>query len=237
MPGTTALLWGATAGISGVLGLAVFYGAMARGMMSLVAPVSALVAAAVPAAAGVLRGDALGPPQLVGMVLALVAVAVISRPLGNEPGPARPGRMDGTAPRNDAWVLPMAIAAGLGFAGFFLAIDQAHVAGGAQWWPVTAARLGGSLVVLAVVIATRTRPSAPWRVAPLLLATSVGDLGGTLFFSLAILAGPLSLGAVVSSLYPVTTVLLAWLLLRERLGRAHLLGVVLALAGVLLISV
>ena len=131
----------------------------------------------------------------------------------------------------------MAIAAGLCFAGFFLAIAEARAVGGTQWWPIAAARLSGSVLVAVAILVTRRRPIAPRRVVPLLVIAALGDLGGTAFFSLAIASGPLSLGAVLSSLYPVTTVILAWLFLHERLGASQLVGVGLALAGVVLISV
>jgi drug/metabolite transporter (DMT)-like permease len=133
-------------------------------------------------------------------------------------------------------VFALAVVAGLFFAGFFLSIDQAHSAGGAQWWPVVGARLSGSIVVVAVVVLGRSRPIVTSAAAPLLVLTAVGDLGGTLLFSFAVASGPLSVATVLSSLYPVGTVLLAWLVLHERLAPTQLVGVVLALAGVVLIS-
>lgn len=231
VPSTEALVWAAGAGISGATGLAVFFRAMTRGNMSLVAPVGALVAASVPALIGVMRGEALEALQMVGIVLALVAVAVISRPAPDASSSA--SRSDGVA---SAHVLPLAMLAGLGFAGFYVGIDHSRVAGAAQWWPIVAARAAGATMVLAWALATRTIPRASIRAAPVLVAAALGDLGGILLFSLAIASGPLSVAAVLSSLYPVTTVLLAWLLLRERLGRAHGAAVVLALVAVALIA-
>jgi drug/metabolite transporter (DMT)-like permease len=225
--------------VSGTAALGMFFAAMARGMISLVTPVAALVSAAIPAVVGVLRGEALQPPQLVGMVLALIAVAVISRPVEHDGADGSPATLAGGGGRPVAAsgvVLLLAVLAGIGFAGFFLALDNARQAGGETWWPVVAARSTGSLAVLAFIVATRSVPRASVRSAPLLLVAALGDIGGTVFFNLAIETGPLSLAAVLSSMYPVTTVILAWLVLRERLGRAQLVAVVLALVGVVLIA-
>ncbi len=231
------LVWGAVAGTSGGLGLGLFFAAMARGLISIVTPVAALVSAAVPAIVGVLRGEPLTRPQVAGMLLALVAVAIISRPQEDD-GSTRAtiSGGGGRQPRGSGTVLGLAVAAGLGFAGFYLAMDGAMLAGGDVWWPVVAARTTGSVLVLATLVVLRTAPRAPLRVLPLLVLAAIGDVGGIVFFNIAIASGPLSLAAVLSSMYPVTTVLLAWLVLRERLGRGHLLAVILALVGVVLIA-
>ncbi|MBA2254306.1 MAG: EamA family transporter, partial [Chloroflexi bacterium] len=218
-------------------GLALFFSAMVRGMISLVTPITALVSASVPAIVGMVRGEALTQAQLGGMILALVAVTIISRPLGSdaagESRPAGDGRRQRAGSRP---VLGLSVMAGLGFAGFFLAMDNAELAGGDLWWPIVAARTIGSVLVLAALLFVRTIPRAPLPVVPFLLIAALGDAGGIIFFNVAIASGPLSLAAVLSSMYPVATVLLAWTVLHERLGRGHLLAVVLALVGVVLIA-
>jgi drug/metabolite transporter (DMT)-like permease len=237
IPSGEVLAWGTVAGVSSFVGLGLFFAAMARGMISIVTPVAALVSAAIPAVIGVSRGETLQPPQLIGMVLALIAVAVISRPLEGES--AGQGTLAGGGERRPAssgTVVGLAILAGLGFAGFFLSMDNAKLAGGDVWWSIVAARATASVMVLATLVMLRTVPRAPMRVVPLLVIAAAGDVGGILFFNMAIATGQLSLAVVLSSMYPVITTILAWLVLRERLGRAHLTAVILALVGVVLIA-
>jgi len=108
---------------------------------------------------------------------------------------------------------------------------------GNLWLPLLMAR--GSAAGVLLVLATVTRAAslgAASRYLPLLVIVGLTDLGGSLFFMLANASGPLSIAVVLSSLYPVTTALLAWLVLRERLGRAQLVGAGLALAGIALIA-
>ena len=231
MPTTSALDWAFLAGASGVVGLAAFYRGLARGAMGLVAPLSALIGAGLPALVGLVAGDELQPLHLAGIACALAAVVLTSRP-------AR-------ATAADARQLPLVLIAGLGFAGFFLAMDEANGLGAETWWPAVIARVAGlSLVALAALAvasgrftAAGGRQDVPLRsMLPLFLLTGLGDLGGNAFFLLANAQGQLSVTAVLASLYPVATVALAWLFLGERLARSHLVGVALALVGVALIA-
>ncbi len=222
-PPGPALAWALVGGASGVIGLGGFYRALSQGAMGLVAPLSALIGAGLPALVGVLLGEDLLPAHVAGIACALVAVALTSRPVATTAGDARQ--------------LPLVFVAGLGFAGFFLAMDEASRLGGQTWSLMIAARLAGLGLVVIALIATASRPVPPRRsVLPLFLVAGVGDLGGNAFFLLANEHGQLSIAAVLSSLYPVMTVGLAWLFLRERLGRSHVVGVALALAGVALIA-
>jgi drug/metabolite transporter (DMT)-like permease len=129
------------------------------------------------------------------------------------------------------------VCAGLGFAGFYLLMNEARGLGGELWWPVNAARATSLTGVLIVAGVTRARLIPPRDQVPLLVATGLGDLGGNTFFVQANAVGPLSIAAVVSSLYPVTTVLLARIVLGERLSRVQLAGVGLALVGIVLITI
>ena len=224
-PGGETLAWGAAAGVAGASGLYAFYRALASGQMALVAPLTAVIGAGVPAAVGIVRGDQLTAWQLGGMACGLVAIVVVSWPgrAGSHAGPAT------------IRLLPLIVIGGLGFAGFFLAIHQAMSVGGTTWWPLVGARAAS--VTLAAGIAVAARPSrAGWRAAvPLLLVAGLADYGGNGLFLLAA-RGALSVPVVLSSLYPVTTVLLAAWLLHERLHRWQLAGIALALAGVALIA-
>jgi len=225
-PGGESLAWGAAAGMAGACGLYAFYRALASGQMAVVAPLVAVIGAGVPAAVGIARGDQLSALQLGGMACGLAAIVVVSWP----------GRATPHAGPATVRLLPLIILGGLGFAGFFLGIHEAMRVGGATWWPLLGAR--SATVLLAVVVALVVRPR--WEgvpdVAPLILAAGVADYGGNAFFLLASQGGGLSVPVVLSSLYPVTTVLLAAWLLHERLHRWQVGGIVLAVAGVALIA-
>jgi len=224
-PGLETLAWGATAGVAGASGLYAFYRALAGGRMALVAPLTAVIGAGVPAAVGIVRGDQLTGLQLGGLACGLMAIVVVSWPGGvgprSGPGVAR--------------LLPLIVIGGLGFAGFFLAIHQAMTVGGTTWWPLVGARV--ATVALAGGIALLVRPSRRGLRAAsrLLLVAGLADYGGNGLFLLAA-RGALSVPVVLSSLYPVTTVLLAAWLLHERLHRWQVGGIALALAGVALIA-
>jgi drug/metabolite transporter (DMT)-like permease len=233
-PPAFALAIAGLAGMSGVFGLASLFRALATGPMGLVAPAVAVIGAGVPAVVGIVRGDALSAVQLVGLVAALVAVTIASRP--SEPAAAPTSRSGSLAvgSRASLWLIALA---GLGFAGFYLLMNEARAAGAQVWWPINAARATSLIAVLVVALAARHRIVPPLDQVPLLVVTGLGDLGGNAFFVLANSIGPLSIAAVVSSLYPVTTVLLARVVLGERLSRVQLAGVGLALVGIVLITI
>jgi drug/metabolite transporter (DMT)-like permease len=236
MPGDEALAYGALAGVSGALGIGCFYLALSRGMMGLVAPLSALIAASVPAVIGLVSGGSTDPAVLAGMGAALVAVLLITLPEGRADGPSIP-RFHGSRLRE----LGLIVVSGLSFAGFFLAVDRSQEAGGGIWWPLLMVKVGGvvsvSLVALALV-AIRRMPGAPHARAAVSVAllAGLGDLGGNLFFILASEVGELAVVVVLAALYPVSTAILAWVLLHERLGRVRFAGVALAIMSVVLIG-
>lgn len=240
-PAVGSLAWGAVAGIGGLVGLVGLYLALARGTMGIVAPMTALVAATVPAAVGIAAGERPGPAVLVGMVVALVAVVVIGLPErgGALPAPTTDGRPRPSTPGATDWLL--VVLAGLGFASFYLGVDRAHQDGAGAWWTLVAVRLAASAVVVALAVGLRVagrmpelRPSA--RVLGLVALAALGDTAGNLLYILSRAAGELSVTVVLVSLYPVSTVLLARLVLGERLSRLRLAGVGLAVAGAALIG-
>jgi drug/metabolite transporter (DMT)-like permease len=244
MPGTAALFWGAAAGASGSVGLGAFYLALSRGTMGLVAPLTALVAAAVPALVGIAGGDETGPLVLAGIGSALAAVVLIAMP-DRTPGTPVVPAFHGSRIRE--WLL--IVVGGLGFSGFFLGIDASHEAGGAVWWPLVMVKLAGTLSIGAAALllalvrrASRLRagpsPGVRFRRAAVAMGAlaGLGDLGGNLFFVLASDVGDLAVVVVISSLYPVSTAILARLFLHERLGPLRTAGVALAVAGVVLIG-
>ena len=218
----SALLWGALAGV--VAGLAVwwFYLALAAGPMTVVSPLTALLVAVLPLAAGILLGERPAVLALVGAFLALVAVVLVSR---NGVGAQLP-----FTPR----VALLTLGAGTAFAGYFVLLHQ--VPAGTGLWPLLASRIGATAVVLLAAVAT-AQLRAPTGV-PLRLAWLAGvlDVVANTAFLYAVQSGLLSLVSVITALYPAATVALAGLLLGERTGRVQRVGMVLAAAAVALIA-
>jgi drug/metabolite transporter (DMT)-like permease len=220
IPSTADLLWGAAAGVAGAVGGVALYLGLATGRMGIVAPVSAVISAALPVVFGLLLEGLPAGQQLLGFGLAFVAVWLVSRtPDGN-----------GIQPRE--LVLPLA--AGLGF-GFFLILME-RASGTAVLWPLAAARFASSCVLFLVVLLTRGLGKFARARLPLMALAGTLDTGGMAFYALATQAGRMDTAAVLSSLYPAVTVLLARFLLAERLNRRQWLGVVAALIAVILIA-
>lgn len=218
------LAWGIAAGLAGATGLVVFFRTLAAGVMSVVAPVTAVTAAAVPVLVGLLEGDRIGVWSAAGIVLALIAVALVSAEGGlSALRAARPAS------------LPPALAAGAAFGVFFVFLDR--TGDGSGLTPLVAARLASVCLVVAVAFAGR-RPLRVARPAlPLVVASGVGDMSANALFLLATQqGGQLAIVGVIASLYPVSTVLLAQVVLRERLVPAQLAGLASAFAAVVLIT-
>lgn len=235
-PPDEALMWASLAGVVASLGLATFYLALSRGTMGLVAPLTALIAASIPALVGLLSGEPIGPLVLVGMLCAVTAVVLISLPDG---GHGAPVLAESHGSRTVEWLL--ILVSGLSFAFFYVSVDTAHDAGGEVWWPLfmlkLAAVLSISMVALVLVPVGRASAIKLGGAALLLgLLAGLGDFGGNLFFVLATAEGGLAVVAVLASLYPVSTVILARIVLRERLGPQRLAGVALAVGGVVFIG-
>jgi len=237
IPGNDALLWAALAGIFGAFGLGCFYLALSRGTMGLVAPLTALLAAAWPATISLASGGSASSLALAGMGAALLAVVLISLPdrrLGTPVMPTYHGS------RGREWLL--ILGASLGFGGFFLLIDASHDAGGAVWWPLFMIKLAGvaTVVAAALVLTPLGRfPGIKLGAAALLMGAiaGIGDLGGNLFFVLASDEGELAIVIVLTSLYPVGTAILARIFLHERLSPVRMAGVAMAVLGVVLIGI
>jgi drug/metabolite transporter (DMT)-like permease len=222
-PRPADLAWGAAAGVCGAAGLAALYTAIATTVVAVASPVAAVVGAVIPVAIGVATGERPGALAWAGIAAALPAVALLSI------GP-RSGEGAGSVRR----AVLLGACAGLGFGLFFVAI--ARTAPDSGLWPLVGARVSTiSLVALAAAIGGRSlRPSAGSLAA--VLATGALDMGANIAFLLASRAGLLSITAAVAALYPGPTVLLARLVLRERLTLLRIAGLVLALVGVALIS-
>jgi drug/metabolite transporter (DMT)-like permease len=220
-----ATAWAAGSGMLGLLGLTAFYRALAIGTMSIVAPLSA-TGAVIPVIVGLAEGERPSMLQLVGMALAVVGVMLAGREAG-EPGSdaARAGRT----------AVVLALLAAVGFGSFFAGIDRAEQSGDVAW-VLLAARAPAYLLLLAAC--ALRRPGLPTAPAALGALVAVGffDLLANLLFVLAVGRGLLSVVGVLGALYPAVTVLLARVLLHERLTRAQDAGVLLTLVGVVALA-
>jgi drug/metabolite transporter (DMT)-like permease len=216
-------LYGALGGICGGLGVALLYRALSIGTMGIVSPITAVLAAALPVAVGVARGERLMPAQILGIAAALVAIVLIS--FSSDGG--------GGGRRTTAGVKE-AVACGVLLGGFYLFLSYTHRAAGID--NLLAARVA-SIAMLGVLAAIFRQPLLPQRAdAGLVLLTGALDMTANALFVLATFNGYLSIAAVLTSLYPASTVFLARIVLHERLRAVQKAGVGLALAGVVLIS-
>lgn len=219
LPPMEELLWGAVAGLAGAVGLLALYRALAQGRMSVASPVAAVITAALPVVFGAFVEGLPNGGQIAGFGLALLGVWLIS---GN------------TTARIRLNELGLPLVAGLGFGIFFVIIGS--VSQDVAFWPLVAARLAAVTVLSAFALATRQLQPPKFEHLPLVALVGVLDAGGNAFFALAAQAGRLDVAAVLSSLYPASTVWLAWLILKERIHRWQFIGIVAALAAILLIT-
>jgi len=225
-PSGPSLAWGALSGLGGGLGTLALYRGLARGRMNVVAPLSGVLAAALPALFGLLLGERPGPAALAGLGLALPAVWLTARteePAGSDSARGSSGAIDG-------------VLAGLGFAVLFIGLQRAGR--GEGLWPTAASQLVAALPMLALYARSPRRPSGPedaWLRHGAILAGALVALAAICFF-LGTQRGLLTVVAVLTSLYPAVTVALARWILSERIGRWQGVGLALAGASVALIS-
>jgi drug/metabolite transporter (DMT)-like permease len=219
LPTLSAWLWGALAGVVGAVGLMALYRGLATGRMSVVSPVAAVVTGVVPVLFSAFVDGLPGYGQLAGFGLALLGVWLIS---SHERVQIQLGE------------LGLPVLAGLGFGLFFVFMDAAGQAG--VFWPLFSARVAAVIALAAQALATRQFQLPPRELLPLVAAVGVLDAGGNAFFSLAAQIGRLDVASVLASLYPASTVALAWLILKERIARLQWLGVAAALGAIVLIA-
>jgi len=217
------LLTGATAGVVATLSLAAFYRAMATAPMSLVAPITAC-GTCIPVVVGMVRGEHLHAVRLLGIAVALVGIVLASGPEFRS----------GVAVRRQALVLSIAAAVGFGIAYTLLAF----AAGTSVYGTLLSQRIAGLVVLAPVVLRSGVLPGIRLSARRLAALAAIGgcDIVANGSYALAAANGNLSVAAVLASLYPVVTALLARTILAERLRRMQSIGVIAALAGVLLLS-
>ena len=214
---------GVVGGLAGAAGVGLLYRALSIGTMSVVAPTTALLAASVPVLAGVVDGERPGALTALGMLAGLLAIVLVSAEGGRRRRPA------------DSTAFVLALAAGLGFGLFFVALSTTGDDSGL--WPLVGARTASVSVLGILAVTGRIASAVP--VGPVRWHTAIaGALDGiaNLFYLLAIREGLLSVVSVLAALYPVTTVLLAHLVLGERLGPVQRVGLALALPATALIA-
>jgi drug/metabolite transporter (DMT)-like permease len=225
---TGYLPWAVMAGLVGMLGIVAFYRALATGTMGVVAPIAAL-GVAVPVLAGLLSGDRPSVAQDVGLVVAILGVVLASGPeLRPDPGMAAHHR------RAAAMPLLLACVAAVSFGLVFVGLD--HGARTSTVMTLLVMRVVSVAVLLVGAAATRIALRVERGDLPLLGVVGVLDLSANATFALATGHGLLSLVAVLSSLYPAVTAILAAVVHGERLGKVQLAGVTAAIAGVVLIA-
>lgn len=221
-PPATDIAWSMAAGTMSIIAIAAFYFALANGAMTVVAPITAVVSALLPVAVGVGQGERPAAVALAGVAVAVVAVALVSGVSG------RAERS--TAPR----IMALSVVAGAGFGLLFVFLDRTSDESG--FWPLLVGQLTSLPLVVAAVLLWRVSLPPPRSAARLaLLAGSLGVVANVCYLA-ATRRGLLSLVAVITSMYPASTVGLATVLDRERLTASQLVGLVLAVIAMAMVT-
>jgi drug/metabolite transporter (DMT)-like permease len=225
LPSTWGLIFAMGVGAFGSISLLILYKAMEIGKMSIAAPISALLAAALPVVVGAMYDGMPKISQFAGFGLALAAVWLISQ-VGEGGKPHIQSLAD----------LRLPLLAGIGFGTYFIIIHR--VAQESTLWPMIASRTGGTIMLAAVVLGMRREslkiPRGEW---PLVTLCGILDVGGNFFYILASQSGRLDISAVLSSLYPGVTALLAWVLLKEHISNTQRVGIIIALGSIVLMTI
>jgi drug/metabolite transporter (DMT)-like permease len=219
LPPARDMVWGAIAGLFGMIGIMFLFQAFATGRMGIVAPVSGVLATALPVVFNAFTEGLPDILKLVGFMVALVSIWLLARPerLGDRPAG-----------------LGMAVVAGVCFGSFFITLDQVSKA--SMFWPLIAGRAASILVMVLFVLLTRKAMplrSSPWG---LFLVAGMLDVLGNVVFLQAIQNGRLDVASVLASLYPAVTAILARITIKETLTRLQVLGVSAAMLAIVLIT-
>jgi drug/metabolite transporter (DMT)-like permease len=220
-------VWGFVAGLSGGIGVALLYRALAVGAMAVVAPTTAVIAAMIPVLFAFVLGERLLLLTWCGIALALVAIGLVSRPPFEDPKPGQP---------KSSWFPPgfgLALLSGIAVGIFFLALARTTTAAG--MWPLVAARIATLVLFGAIALATGRTLFMSRTAAATAVTGGALDMAANALYMTAARIGPLSIVVTLASLYPASTVLLARVVLGERLGAIQIGGIVCALAAVLII--
>jgi drug/metabolite transporter (DMT)-like permease len=239
-PSWPSVLWGAGAGASGVAGAMALYLGFRHAAFSVASSVSAVATAAFSVLAGLALGERPGALSLAGVVFALPAIVAVSTPARTastdqapQPAPGGRGHRPGATGRHATGV-GLGLAAGAGFGLFFIGLNQAG--SGSDLWPLLVSQVAALVTVAFVAAATRDLRFPPAGARRLAVLTGAVGAVGTFSFFLATHHGLLAITAVITSLYPAGTILLARVLSGERLTALRIIGLSLAAASVALIA-
>jgi drug/metabolite transporter (DMT)-like permease len=215
------LAWSVACGVAGTIGVLALYAALAAGRMGIVAPVTAALAGAGPAAFDLVSGSHVGAAPLVGLVLAIAAVVIVSTVTDPEDEHATPPR-----------AVVLSVISGTGFALALISLSfTGHESGLA---PLLVARCTGALILGVALLGRGGGLGLDGSALRPALLAGVFDTAANFTMLTALRIGPMAVASVIGSLYPVTTILLARTVLHERLHRMQIVGVGLALAAVVL---
>ena len=218
------ILFGVLGGLAGLLGVAIMYDLMTKAPMNIISPVTAVLAAIVPVVVGVIIGDRPHVTAWFGILLGIGAVLLVSRTTDEHPHG-----------RTSIRVLMLAFVAGLGFGFYFVFLARAgHHAG---LWPLVVSRIASAIAIVPLAFRQRAVQRIHGRVLGIAVLAGALDAAANMFFLLATHHGLLSLAAVLTSLYPAVTVLLAVGLLHEHTSKVQRAGLGLAAASIVLITV
>ncbi|MDQ3983515.1 MAG: DMT family transporter [Actinomycetota bacterium] len=225
-PTGSALTWGAASGAAGATGVLFLYKGLATGRMSVVAPITSVEAAVVPVFWGLATGERPSAVALAGVAVALAAVVLVA---GFEPSRRAAADVRLLSPG-----VPDALVAGLAFGLFFILLDGAG--DDTSLWPLVGGRTASLTVLCVLVVLRRERISAAPGTRMPIVAAGLLDVAANLFYLLSTREGLLTIVAVLTSLYPATTILLARIVLGERMGRLQIGGLALAATGVVMMA-
>ena len=220
-PPINDILVGAFSSVVGLVGLIFLYRALAEGTMTIAAPVSALLAALIPVIFGSLTLGVPSIPTLIGFGLAFLAVWLISQ-------------TDSTNWRFNFSDLRLPLLSGFFFGFYFILVHEATL--NAFFWPLTSARFAGFAALGLFALFTRQSPMPPRETWTLCIINGVIDIAGNAFYILSAHAGRIDVAAVLGALYPASTVLLAWIFLKERISLVQGMGIVSAFAAIMLFT-
>ena len=221
-PGMHDWLWGAAGGLGGFVGLTLFYYALAKGSMTVVAPLAAVISAALPVGTGLFLGDRPSLIAYVGIVIAIVGIALVTGAVGTAHAPTKLA------------IVGVATLAGCGFGWMFVCLDRTSSDSG--MWPLLAARIA-SISIAATIIAFRGRSRlGQGRIPAIALWAGFFDMGANVLFVFANRQGMLSLVSVITALYPVSTIVLALRLDHEKANHSQFVGMACAALALVFVS-
>ena len=219
LPLASDVPWSILGGLGGGIGIVALYHGLATARMGVVAPITGVLAAGIPVVYGVIVEGLPSPLVLAGIAIAIVAVVLVSRVTDDS------GRPSG---------IGVALVAGVAIGSFGIAIS--NISDGHTFGPLTIIRAAEAILIVAVIVIGRRAWRVDRRLLPAMAGVGVLDMAGNAAFILAVQTGALAIAAVLSSLYPVTTVILAAVFHRERVTPSHAVGIALAAAAIVCIA-